>query len=176
MSEQMEKQTSARLYDASAEAVVAWHSSLYDNKGQRAQLRRISSPEDVLFTEGFRVFLGFMPERWKEENFLVPAALVAALLAHVNEHRQGDTFISQVRGDGESPKFSELRFQNLIKSQTVDEFYIRCLRAIRIAKGEVNIVSLAGDILQWYHEFNQTPDRDPTKRLAMRWAKDYYRV
>ena len=75
-------------------------------------------------------------------------------------------------GKGKAP-MSELRFQQLQKSPTLDDFYRRLLRAIRLLDGNVNLVSLAGDIIQWHQELEKPIGREPAKRLAVRWATDY---
>jgi CRISPR system Cascade subunit CasB len=76
-------------------------------------------------------------------------------------------------GKNKAP-MSELRFQQLQKSPTVDDFYRRVIRAIRLLGKKVNITSLANDIIQWHQEFNKPIGREPAKRLAVRWATDYY--
>jgi len=69
---------------------------------------------------------------------------------------------------------SELRFQQLQKSPTTDDFYRRIIRAIRLLDGNVNILSLANDIIHWHKEFEHQLDRHPANRLAIRWATDYF--
>lgn len=77
--------------------------------------------------------------------------------------------------DGKSKApMSELRFQQLQKSKTSDDFYRRILRAIRLLDGNVNIFSLANDIIHWHREYEHSIDRNPNKRLAVRWATDYF--
>ena len=72
------------------------------------------------------------------------------------------------------PPMSELRFQQLQKSRTTDEFYRRVIRAIRLLDGKVNIPSLANDIIHWHQEFDNQIDRKPSNRLAVCWATDYF--
>jgi CRISPR system Cascade subunit CasB len=69
---------------------------------------------------------------------------------------------------------SELRFQQLQKSRTTDDFYRLVLRAIRLLDGKVNIPSLANDIIHWHREFDNKIARKPSNRLAVRWATDYF--
>ena len=56
------------------------------NRGERAQLRRAVSPEDILLTSAFANFLRNMPERWGQGTNiqLLDAAMVAAVLARVD--------------------------------------------------------------------------------------------
>ena len=69
---------------------------------------------------------------------------------------------------------SELRFQQLQKSRTTDDFYRRVLRAIRLLDGKVNILSLANDIIHWHREFDNQIDRKPSNRLSVCWATAYF--
>lgn len=168
------------LHGADANHLKNWHAKLDEQRGLRAQLRRIDRPEDVLLTEAFALFLQRMPAAWRHEDQLMASALVAAVLSWVVQDMPNKRFAqqlkkgSQERSDSDRAFFSEMRFQQLLKSRTTEEFYRRLLRAIRMLKGQVNILSLTADILQWYQEFNCGPDRNPVDRLAVKWARDYY--
>jgi CRISPR system Cascade subunit CasB len=169
-----------------------WHHWLDDNRGDRARLRRAERPEDILLTDAFFHFLQKMPESLQEKKPMFTNAAVAGLLSHVKEDRQvlskgyqpkdkskprniasfAEQLATPVRSD-KSP-MSELRFQQLQKSRTTDDFYHRVLRAIRLLDGKVNIPSLANDIIHWHQEFDDQIDHKPTNRLAVRWATDYF--
>jgi CRISPR system Cascade subunit CasB len=169
-----------------------WHYWLDDNRGDRARLRRAERPEDILLTDALFNFLQRMPETWQEKNSIFISAAVAGLLSHVKEDRQVlsrgyqpkdknkprniASFAEQlaIPTRGEKPPMSELRFQQLQKSLTTDDFYRRVLRAIRLLDGKVNIPSLSNDIIHWHREFDNQVDRKPTNRLAVRWATDYF--
>ncbi len=169
-----------------------WHRRLDDNRGDRARLRRAERPEDILLTDAFFNFLQRMPEGWRERMPMLTSAAVAGLLSHVKENRQAlsrgyqpkdknkqrniASFAEQLATPAKSkkPPMSELRFQQLQKSLTTDDFYRRILRAIRLLDGKVNISSLANDIIHWNQEFDNQIDREPAKRLAVRWATDYF--
>jgi len=159
-------------------ALLAWHRWLDDNRGDRARLRRAVAPEDILLTDAFFHFLQHMPEsseHWRHN--MLASACVAGALSHVKNHKDNLSFASQlatpVEGKSKAP-MSELRFQQLQKSRTLDDFYRRILRAIRLLDGRLNIVSLANDILHWHREFKHTNNRNPQNRLAVRWATDYF--
>ena len=169
-----------------------WHRWLDDNRGDRARLRRAERPEDILLTDAFFNFLNRMPDSWREKKPILTSAAVAGLLAHVKEDRQTLSKVFQPKDENKpkkrasfaeqlatpakskKPPMSELRFQQLQKSRTTDDFYRRVLRAIHLLNGKVNISSLANDIIHWHLEFNHQIDREPAKRLAVRWATDYF--
>lgn len=173
-------------------ALQRWHHWLDDNRGDRARLRRAERPEDILLTDAFFHFLQQMSETWQEKHPMFTSAAVAGLLAHVKEDRQTlskgfqpkdenkqkkmASFAEQLatRDKSKKPPMSELRFQQLQKSRTTDDFYRRVLRAIRLLDGKVNIPSLTNDIIHWHREFDNQVDRKPTNRLAVRWATDYF--
>lgn len=157
--------------------LIDWWKSLDENRGARARLRRVEQSDDVLLTEPFFLFLKNMPGEWAKKENMQISALVAASLSHVKEDHQGKTFAAQLatpKEGSDKPRVSELRFQQLQKSRDPDEFYRRLLRVIRLVESKVNICSLADDIWHWMKEYRFGRDRDPKKRLAVRWAVDYY--
>lgn len=177
---------------AEINALQRWHRWLDGNRGDRSRLRRAERPEDILLTDAFFHFLEQMPENWPEKMPMLTSAAVAGLLSHVKEDSQAlsrgyqpkdknkprniASFAEQLATPAKSkrPPMSELRFQQLQKSRTTDDFYRRILRAIRLLDGKVNIPSLANDIIHWHREFERQVDREPAKRLAVRWATAYF--
>jgi len=174
-------------------ALQRWHRLLDDNRGDRARLRRAERPEDILLTDAFFHFLQQMPESWQKKNRILTSAAVAGLLSHVKEDKQTLSKVYQPKDENKpkniasfaeqlatpvegkkKPPMSELRFQQLQKSRTTDDFYRRVLRAIRLLDGKVNVPSLANDIIHWHQEFDNQIDRKPANRLAVRWATDYF--
>jgi CRISPR system Cascade subunit CasB len=181
------------LNSAEKQALQSWHAWLDDNRGDRARLRRAESPEDILLTDAFFHFLAKMPEQWQQSKPMLTSASIAGALSQVKTNKQTPSklynskatdapkktasFAEQLatppEGKSKAP-MSELRFQQLQKSPTTDDFYRRIIRAIRLLDGNVNIVSLANDIIHWHREFEHQLDRQPAKRLAVRWATDYF--
>ncbi|HOH80461.1 MAG TPA: type I-E CRISPR-associated protein Cse2/CasB [Methanoregulaceae archaeon] len=159
------------------EMLLSWWGSLDKNRGDRARLRRADKPDDVLLTEPFFIFLQQMPEDWAKPDRLLFSAMVAATLSHVKEHQEGETFATQLalpKQGGKKARVSELRFQQLQKSHDPEEFFRRLLRAIRLAECKINIISLAESILHWMNEYRFGINREPQKRLAVRWGTEYY--
>lgn len=157
-----------------------WWDELDKNRGDRAQLRRAETPEDVLLTPAFAHFLNMMPARWSGNALikLTDSAAVAAVLSRVKE-REGDSSFAKAlalpkQQGSDRPAMSELRFQQLQKSRTEEEFFRRLCRAVRMLGDRANIVSLAEDILHWLLESRAELAFRPQDRLAVRWASDYY--
>ncbi len=159
--------------------LIAWWYWLDENRGERAVLRRAKTAEDVLLTSAFASFLLFMPDSWGEGFRLFDSAMVAGLLARVKKPEDDPklsfaTALAKPRKGGSKAAMSELRFQQLQQSRDPDEFFRRVTRAIALLGGSVNLTSLADDILHWQREHRQIVEREPAKRLAVRWATDYY--
>lgn len=175
------------------QALQRWHEWLDKNRGDRARLRRAERPEDILLTDAFFHFLEKMPntDLWRK-NMLISASIAGALSQVKNDMQSSSriyksedsanskrmaSFAEQLatptEGKSKAP-MSELRFQQLQKSKTIENFYRRILRAIRLLDGNVNILSLANDIIHWHREFVHNNDRNPSNRLAVRWATDYF--
>lgn len=161
-------------------ALLAWWRWLDDNRGDRAVLRRASSPDDILLAAAFAHFLQKMPPRWSGNDTvrLSDAAMVAAIVArvktHDDSHKSFATSLASAKEGGSRAAMSELRFQQLQKSRTPDEFFTRLCRAVDLLGRKVNIVSLADDTLHWLSESRFGPASKPAERLAVRWASDYY--
>jgi len=173
-----QKTAYTQLNDAEErDKLLSWWESLESNRSDRARLRRAETPDDALLTEPFFQFLNRMPARWSEPEQIMASALVAAALAHVKKNKEDKQFAAQLASPkkGEDrPRMSELRFQQLRKSRTADEFFRRLLRAIGLLEGRVNVLSLADSILHWMYEYRFGAHREPQKRLSVRWATDYY--
>lgn len=75
---------------------------------------------------------------------------------------------------GSSPVMSELRFSRLQKSESVDSFYLNMSRAIDLLNGAVHLNSMIKDTLHWCNEFESGANKEPRKRLAVRWATEYF--
>jgi CRISPR system Cascade subunit CasB len=177
------------------QALQRWHKWLDDNRGDRARLRRAESPEDILLTEAFSHFLQKMPETDAWRKNLATSACIAGALSQVKIDKQSNSRIHNKK-DSDKVKvmasfaeqlatpldakskapMSELRFQQLQKSTSPEDFYRRIIRAIRLLNGQVNILSLANDIIHWHREFEHPSSHSPANRLAVRWATDYFTV
>lgn len=179
-------------------ALTNWWEWLQDHKGDRAELRRAASPEEILLSEGFFHFLAKLTPKKETgttgaaENLLVSAdwiiasAMVAGVCAHVkindekkSRQNKGAASIAERLGTIQPgtgrPAASALRFQQLQQSRTPEIFYRRLLRSIRLLEGSVGLVSLADDIILWYGEFRWgRRSQKPAKRLAVRWASEYF--
>ena len=163
--------------DVDNKGLLQWWIWLDNNRGDRAVLRRAETAEDVLLTPAFARFLKQMPDRWSDVRQILDSAMVAGILARVKANNPRKTFaqaLATPKKGGSKAAMSELRFQQLQKSNDPDEFFRRLTRAIDLLGGSVNLLSLAKDIVHWLQEHRQCVDKKPAKRLAVRWATEYY--
>ncbi|OMH30556.1 type I-E CRISPR-associated protein Cse2/CasB [Motiliproteus sp. MSK22-1] len=164
--------------------------SLDDILLQEAFFRFLSYRMEV---NGKQIGLG---AEWSQADNLHAAALICGLLARVkgrstdtikseqlNNNKDGlekkekqATFAAQLAmpGKGERPLMNELRFQRLQKSHDLEEFFLQMCRAIDLLSGIVHLESLIEDTLHWHQEHYYGADKNPRRRLAVRWATDYF--
>ena len=174
--------------------LIKWHSHLtgqHEARAARAHLRRASGPEGILLNEAFFHFLSTMSEenpKWRESERILGSAMIAGLLAHVDENKiyshleDGKKVLSfaaqlavPLEKGGRTP-LSSLRFRNLQKSATPEDFYRNCMNAIKLLRGKANVCSLAHSILHWLDEYeHHDAFCKPMDRLAVQWASDYYK-
>ncbi|MGO4999137.1 type I-E CRISPR-associated protein Cse2/CasB [Oceanisphaera sp. W20_SRM_FM3] len=146
----------------------------------RAELKRAQTPEAVLMTQGFRALWLSLPEqaRQRRESMLAWAAL-AGILSHVKQQDNSRNFaagLGQVDEKTGKPKVSELRFQQLQGARTPDDFYRRLHRLIKQVNGQSRVSSLAKGVLDWFAEHNGRTPLRADKKIAVRWAMDYYQA
>ena len=173
----MKQNSYSILFREDEQKVLAkWWRTLDDNRADRAILRRAGSADDVLLTPAFSRFLNAMPRHWSEPNRIYDSAMVAGLLARVNQSTSVSfaKSLAMPRKAGGKSAMNELRFRQLQKSRTTSEFFLRMVRAIALIDSKVDVCSLADDVLLWLKEQRQPLNKDPHRRLAVRWAFDYY--
>ncbi len=156
-----------------------WWASFKNNPGWRAELRRAENPADVLLMQGFRILCFELSGLWTQEPRLLALAAVAGILSHVETNDESKSFAAQCATPGEKnkdkPIMSELRFSQLQKSSSLDELYIRMVRAVRLLGKKANIISIADSVFHWTSEMiDGEVDNDPRKRILVRWGLDYF--
>ena len=156
-----------------------WWASLKSSSGWRAELRRAENPADVLLTQGFRYLCFELAGWWTQEPRLLGLAAVAGILSHVENNNESMSFAAQCASTSEKSKdkpiMSELRFSQLQKSHTIDELFIRMVRAVRLLGKQANIISIADNIFHWISEMvDGEVDNDPRKHILVRWGMDYF--
>lgn len=143
-------------------------------RGERARLRRCQTPQEVLTQKGFLRLGKSLPD-WQKYH-LFGLAIVAGILAHVKTEiaLAFPEQLGKAKEGTDKPVFSELRFQKLLASNDVEEFYKNLHRAVKQTGETASPVLLADGILHWHLE-QSTPEKfKGQKSWKYRWANDYY--
>lgn len=162
------------------EVLQKWWQQLEDQRGERAELRRSETLDAVLLTEGFRnLWQALAQTGQRRERDMLAWACVAAALAEVREQPTAKdmTFARRLGEQKEKtgkPYMSEMRFAQLQKSRSGDDFLRRLRRALALVNKTAPVLSLADNILHWFHEQQGNQSTRPMDRLAVRWATDYF--
>lgn len=164
----MPDKATKRLFQAgddSTSILRAWWVGLEYGKGERAVLRKASSPTEVVFSPAYHTLLKQLQQREYRVNRDALAA-VAGLVSHVKGDAGTDKSIAQLmaspRPGGSGAKVSGLRFRRLLAVTGRDELYPLLIRVIRLLDSKVNLVSLANSAY-WWNEITRK-----------QWAYDYY--
>lgn len=142
--------------------VLAWWRDLENRRGERAELRRAHSLNEVIFTAAFqRLWQRLRGTNWHSADGV---ALVAGVLAHVRVHDPKEHFAAQLARPhhGDKPRYSGLRFRRLLQYRERTELLEPLVRALGLIDRHANIVNLA-DSLYWWGD-----------RVRRDWAFDYY--
>ena len=149
----------------------------------KAELKRAESIDAVLLSQGFRaLWLSLSSDitegsdKQVSENMLCWAAVAGALVSVSDNHTESFAKLAGRKGDGDKPVVSELRFAQLQQAQAPEEFLRRIRRILKQLKGKASVTHLAKDTCCWYQELTSNYPREADKRIAVRWAMDYYQA
>jgi CRISPR system Cascade subunit CasB len=160
--DQTEKWSFSATSKARALLLDWWH-GLEESRGERAELRRATTPTEVAFSPAFHRLLHDF-----RQGLLVSAeslAVVAGVVVHAKAHDDSSVFAAQMaapKSAGGSAAVSDLRFRRLLQIADRPALYQPLVRTIRLLGGSVNIVSLADDIYFW------------SDHVRRNWAYNYY--
>jgi CRISPR system Cascade subunit CasB len=164
------------------DAIIKWKEDLDENRGARARLRRCREPMQVLLHSSFyqlkESLPEFLPDRLPKQSLALAA--IAGLIANADKKDANISSMSfpqqlgSSKTEGGPPLMSETRFRQLIKSRDWLEFYRRMRRAIKMAKSNVNILSIADFVLQFGIEQQGFISHEPSHGFQFRFAEDYF--
>lgn len=158
----MEKKEEKR-YPPEAGLVYEWWSKLKEDKGRRAELRRAKDLEEVFFTPAYHTLLRKLSStKWHSSKNI---ALIAGILAHVENNSDKITFATQMASPGKNSKknrVSGLRFRRLIQHKTQEDVFGPLIRIVRLLDKNANIRDLAQKLYWW------------NDRARKDWAFEYY--
>ena len=129
-----------------------WHRRLLEDRGQRAELKRVRNPLDAALVPAFHRLSARMPQTDTRR-----LSYIAALASHVDRNTGGGSFGAACAGH-----VSESRMRRLLESTDRGDLFAQISSALRLLKGAAPIGDLAEGIYYW---------GDSVRR---RWATDYY--
>ncbi len=157
-------------------AVRDWHVWLHheNQRGERAHLRRCNNLQQIMMQRSFFRLCRALPDL--ETYHLEGLALVAGLLAWVEQSTNADlpALLGKTKPGGNTPRFSELRFQRLLAAETSEDFLQTFRRAIVQAGKAMDPVLLADAILHWEAQQRHPDWYTGTRQWQYRFAKPYY--
>jgi CRISPR system Cascade subunit CasB len=142
----------------------SWWEGLSENRGDRAELKRSRSVDEVLLTEAYhklRLRIAGTGLQFTDDQ-LGP---VAGLLAHVDEDApNGDALGAHMAGGSpeEDVPVSGGRFRRLLEHENRDDLYRPMIRIIRLLDRRLSVGVLARDVYFW------------GTGVRKRWARSYY--
>jgi CRISPR system Cascade subunit CasB len=153
--------------DDSAAILLRWWAGLARRRADRAELRRASTPAEVILCTGYHRLLGELRAAGYPVDAAVAAgvAVVAAIAAHVETNAPSGSFARQMAeavGAQRGARVSGLRFRRLLAVPDRAQLFPMLIRAIRLTGGRADLVSVARSAFFWGDE------------VRKRWAYDYY--
>ncbi|MEX2322044.1 MAG: type I-E CRISPR-associated protein Cse2/CasB [Saccharospirillum sp.] len=144
----------------------------------RATLKRCTSIDDVLVTEAFQQLWLSLPSDIRTPRRMVLVAMLAWLLAAVKQDGPqtiAKAMASKRSPESDSPKVSQIRFQQLVHARTPEEFVSRVRRVLAQLGGTVNVASFVKEVEGWYWQSqSKRTEIEPTRRQTLKWAMEYY--
>lgn len=134
-------------------------------RGERAVLRRCSTPAEVVFSPAYhRLRKTLMNVGRFDDKFDDRLSLIVGLSARVKTNAGGSNIAEQMatgKPDG-SARVSGLRFRRLLKVKDIEKLFISLSRTIALLGDAINLQSLAQSVYFW------------NDRTRKDWAFDYY--
>ena len=163
------------LNEDEGSTVLEWWLWLHNEnqRGVRARLRRCNTPDEVMMQSAFYGLCRRLP---RIESFALHGlSVVAGLLAWVEKPGAVlPELLGTPKSGSDKPRFSELRFQQLLASGSPQELYQNLRRAILQAEKTADPVHLADSVLHWTGQ-QQKPDWYTGRhQWQYRFARPYY--
>ncbi|MGD0663453.1 MAG: type I-E CRISPR-associated protein Cse2/CasB [Syntrophorhabdales bacterium] len=140
--------------DSSSALVVKWWENLKNDRGSRAELKRISDPGDPLQIAHCRAYHRLYWDLTKlgyqvNVNRIAP---VTAILSHVDTHDRSTHVaarMGQPKPGKDKPMVSELRFKLLLSTKDMTAAYKLLMSAVSLIANEADVVTLAKGVYWW---------------------------
>lgn len=158
-------------------------------RGVRAALRRCATIESVMLTEAFRHLWQALESRaWEEAppkasrdqrltTWAVVAAVASELRAETFDASLGKRLGEKRPNTVDTPRMSDLRFQQLLDCHTPEELIRRFRRALKLAENTgVSVVRLADMVALWEREQRGQYRAKAPQRFAFVMSDAYFQA
>ena len=158
-------------------------------RGVRAALRRCDSIESVMLTEAFRhLWQALESKAWQVtlprtsrdqriETWAAIAAVASELRAETFDTALGKRLGEKRPNTVDTPRMSDLRFQQLLDCHTPEELIRRFRRALKLADNAgVSMVRLADMVALWEREQRGQYRANATQRFAFVMSDAYFQA
>ena len=144
------------------------------NRGARAELKRCHTVGEIMLCRSFFDLSRGLPEldRYHLEGLAIAAVALALTAVPTRDHLPA--ILGKAKEETKTPRFSELRFQRLLASNTPNAFLRSLRRAVVQADKKADPLRLADSILHWESEQRNPDWYTGRRRWQYQWAKDYY--
>lgn len=134
--------------------IMRWWASLEHHTGDRANLRRCHTVNDVQLEPAYHKLLAILDNPYINHDQL---AVMAGVLSHITTNNERSSTATQL-----AECMSELRFRRLLSVNEPDDLMLAMIRAVAMLKGSTYIIDIANAAYSW---------DDETKKA---WALDYF--
>ena len=155
--------------DTQAGSILAqWWQTLADQRGDRAELRRVRRPIDALIHPAtISLIEDLRPAMAEQRGWEERIGAIAGLSSHLDFNTPTEVMRWRSLGDrmadrkGEGPVVSELRFRRLLQRNR-NELYHPMIRILHLLDGQASLFDLATAWFYWGDS------------VRKRWALDYF--
>lgn len=166
-----------RLRDPdSQQAATDWHAWLHDEnqRGERARLRRCDRLDEIMLQPAYYRLCQQDALRKLPPEALALVAGILAWVENTDERPTAQLLGSPKEPGGDTPLFSELRFQRLLASSTPEDLFQNLRRAVIQLGKTASPVQLADEILHWQAQHQWPDSYKGTRQWQYRLARAYY--
>ncbi|WP_280564329.1 type I-E CRISPR-associated protein Cse2/CasB [Chromohalobacter sp. 48-RD10] len=158
-------------------------------RGVRAALRRCDTVESVMLTEAFRhLWQGLEDRAWQKtpprasraqriDTWAAIAGIACELRSETFDAPLGKRLGEKRPNTADTPRISDLRFQQLLDCHTPEELIRRFRRALKLADNAgVSTVRLADVVALWHRERNGQYRPEANQRFAFVMSDAYFKA
>lgn len=155
--------------------IYTWWRELDERRGDRAELRRAASLQDVVFCQGFHRLLNTIPTSYNnhvdEQSHIQRLTLITGVLAHIKEDLKDAHSLAHLLSTpsqkSTNAAMSGLRFRRLMSNRRLEDAFRPLVQSLGLIHHNANVHKLSLDLYWW--------ESDHPDSTRYQWTRDYYR-